>query len=241
MPPECVDGDSVSFPYDASEKLRRVLRARKGDVVTVLDGSGFERKVRLDTVDQGFCAATVLATGQGFGEPLIFITLYQALLKSSRFEYALQKGVESGVSKFVPYVCERTEMALPGDSRKRRWRKIIKEASEQSGRSLIPELSETVSFETAVRSVSCSAIIPWEEEKGSLLRGVLTKILGNNPTEDSKLAIFIGPAGGFTFEEILLAKEAGIIPVSLGSRILRSETAGVFTVASVLYEAGEMG
>ena len=62
VPPECVDGDSVHFPYEASEKLRRVLRARRGDVVTVLDGSGFERTVRLDTVDQGFCAATVLAT-----------------------------------------------------------------------------------------------------------------------------------------------------------------------------------
>ena len=241
VPPECVDGDSVHFPYEASEKLRRVLRARRGDVVTVLDGSGFERTVRLDTVDQGFCAATVLATGQGFAEPLVFITLYQALLKSDRFDYALQKGVEVGVSKFVPYVCERTEVTLPGDSKKKRWRRIIKEASEQSGRAVIPELTETVSFETAVKSVSCPAIIPWEEEKGSLLRRVLAKILENKPTADSKLAIFIGPVGGFTFEEIHLAEEAGIIPVSLGNRILRSETAGIFTVATVLYEAGEMG
>jgi len=182
-----------------------------------------------------------MKTVEGKGEPAVSVTLYQALIKSDRFEYALQKGVEVGVSRFVPFISERTEVESPSNSRLTRWRRIIREAAEQSGRSILPELEMSGSLKCFLKSVSGAAIIPWEQKSITGIRQVLAEFHKNEKLRCSEVSVFIGPVGGFTHDEIQLAEQSGVIPVSLGSRILRSETAGVAAALTILYEAGEMG
>ena len=138
---ESLTGEKVHLPAHVSEQLSRVLRAKNGDEVILLDSSGLERFVRLDSVERHSCVGTVVKTVKGKGEPTVSVSLYQALIKSDRFEYALQKGVEVGVSRFVPFISERTEVESPSKPRLTRWRRIIREAAEQSGfPETLPEL-----------------------------------------------------------------------------------------------------
>ena len=233
--------EKVYLPAHVSEQLFRVLRAKNGDEVILLDNSGLERFVRLDSVEKHSCVGTVVKTAKGQGEPTVSVSLYQALIKSERFEYALQKGVEVGVSRFVPFISERTEVESPSKSRLTRWRRIIREAAEQSGRSILPELEMSGSLNFFLKSVSGAAIIPWEQENVIGIRQVLSEYYKNEGPGCSEVSIFIGPVGGFTRDEIHLAEQSGVRPVSLGSRILRAETAGVAAALAIFYEAGEMG
>ena len=162
------------------------------------------------------------------------------MIRPERFEYALQKGVEVGISKFVPFICERTEFSNPGDSKISRWERIIKEASEQSGRSLVPELSQTIEFSDLIVNLSPVALIPWEEEKKESIATILSDFHQNQSMKGSSVDIVIGPVGGFTSQEVFDAVENGAISVSLGGRILRAETAGIVAAVSVLYEFKDM-
>ena len=238
---ESLTRDKVHLPPNVSEQLSRVLRAKNGDEVILLDNSGLERFVRLDSVEKHSCVGTVVKTAEGQGEPTVSVSLYQALIKSDRFEYALQKGVEVGVSRFIPFISERTEVEAPSNSRLTRWRRIIREAAEQSGRSILPELEISGSLNFFLKSVSSAAIIPWEQKNVTGIRQVLSELYKNEEPRCSEVSVFIGPVGGFTHDEIHLAEQSGVIPVSLGSRILRAETAGVAAALAIFYEAGEMG
>jgi 16S rRNA (uracil1498-N3)-methyltransferase len=238
---ESLTGEKVHLPAHVSEQLSRVLRAKNGDEVILLDSSGLERFVRLDSVERHSCVGTVVKTVEGKGEPTVSVSLYQALIKSDRFEYALQKGVEVGVSRFVPFISERTEVESPSKPRLTRWRRIIREAAEQSGRSILPQLEMSGSLNFFLKSVSGAAIIPWEQENIIGIRHVLAEFYKNEKLRCNEVSVFIGPVGGFTPDEIHLAQQSGVIPVSLGNRILRAETAGVAAALTILYEAGEMG
>ena len=240
LDPSAIKNNSVYFPNDISSQIKRVLRLRKGDEVIVFNGDGVDYKVILEVVDTQTSIGSVTSTANTLKEPEIFITLYQALLRPERYEYALQKGVEVGVSKFVPFTCERTEFSNPGDSKITRWERIIKEAAEQSGRSLLPQLSETMEFSELIMKLNPVALIPWEEENEESIAGVLSELHQNQSMKGSSVDIVIGPVGGFTSEEVSDAVENGAISVSLGRRILRAETAGIVTAVSVLYEFKDM-
>jgi 16S rRNA (uracil1498-N3)-methyltransferase len=171
-------------------------------------------------------------------EPGTKITLYQALLKGSNFEFVLQKCTEIGVAVFVPVICERCVAGEPDGKRLSRWRNIIIKAAEQSRRGKLPVLHNPVSFTRACRSASGISLLPWEGEK---TRSIGDALQGYHQTEKiPKFSIFIGPEGGFSSHEVDIAQSCGIEPVSLGPRILRAETAGLVTAAVTLYEFGEM-
>ncbi|MEC7733286.1 MAG: RsmE family RNA methyltransferase [Chloroflexota bacterium] len=235
-----IQNNAVYFPNDISSQIKRVLRLRIGDEVIVFNGDGVDYKVILEVVDTNNSVGSVISTVNGLKEPEIFITLYQALIRPERYEYALQKGVEVGISKFVPFTCERTEFSNPGDSKITRWERIIKEASEQSGRSLVPELSQTIEFSNLIANLSPVALIPWEEEKKGSIGTILSELRQNQSMKGSSVDIVIGPVGGFTSQEVSDAVENGAISVSLGGRILRAETAGIVAAVSVLYEFKSM-
>ena len=235
-----VKNNAVYFPRDTSLQIKRVLRLRKGDEVVVFSEDGVDYRVLLEVVDTKASIGSVISTINSLEEPEIFITLYQALLRPERYEYALQKGVEVGISKFVPFTCERTEFSDPGDSKIIRWKRIIKEASEQSGRSFIPQLSRTVDFSDLIMNLGPVALIPWEDEKKESIRDILSNLHENQSMKGSSVDIVIGPAGGFTSQEVLNAVEHGAISVSLGGRILRAETAGIVAAVAVLYEFDHM-
>jgi 16S rRNA (uracil1498-N3)-methyltransferase len=191
------------------------------------------------------------------------IVLCQGLLKSARFEWVLEKGTELGVSVFAPILCRRSMAGLEdaGPSKQQRWQRIIQEAAEQSGRSRLPELLPIRPLMHALNDIppGALAIMPWDEEHNRTLYDVLNSAASithvgagevlsgegtlaspsavESPTHPSPtVVLFIGPEGGLMAEEVALAQRHGVQVVSLGSRILRAETAALAAVASVMYE-----
>ena len=117
-----------------------------------------------------------------------------------------------------------------------RWRRIIKEAAEQSGRSVVPELSDPILFSNMIKNLNSVVLIPWEEEKNQSIRQILSKLRQDPGLDVTYIDLIIGPVGGFTSQEVLDAADYGATSVSLGKRILRSETAGIVAAVTVLYE-----
>lgn len=242
--PDCMDGTLVRLPEPVTSQLRRVLRARPGDEVLVLDDSGWEYLVRLDVTSAARAEGTILSKRESRGEPSTKVTLYQAVLKSDRFEHVLQKGVEVGVSAFVPTTCSRSVPRIRDEgfsgARYARWRKIIAEAAEQSGRGRLPSLFPPMTFPDACEAAGGCALLPWEGEQETSLKSVL-RSWRNEGVDASSVAVFIGPEGGLEAEEVRQARSKGVVPVGLGARTLRSETAGIVTAAALMYELGELG
>ena len=238
--PDCIDGQDVTLPDNVARQLARVLRLKPGDRIIVLDDSGWEYVVTLTAVDSNAAQGVVTDKRVSSGDPLVRLVLYQGMLKSDRFEFVLQKGTELGVSTFVPVSCARSVAKSDSANRSVRWRKIITEAAEQSGRGRIPALEKPSEFFSACDAYGGLAIVPWEEEVDTGLRSVLRRWKAAD-LGISSVSVFIGPEGGFTREEVEYARSKGVVAVSLGKRILRAETAGIAAAAAVLYELGELG
>ena len=234
---QCIHGETVFFPKHVSFQLDKVLRSVVGDNVIVCDGSGTEYLVTIDQINRAKCVGHVVNTKIVDKEPSLNVHLYQALIKPDRYEYALQKGVEIGVNSFTPFTCTRSELRDISCNRMRRWKSIIMESAEQSGRTRLPVLNDLLPFSVALRSSIGMVLIPWEEEHQVGIKDVFNMVRRD---ELSDVSVFIGPVGGFTADEINEAKKMGSLSVSLGSRILRSETAGVIASAILLYEVGDM-
>ena len=235
----------MHLPEQVSRQLRRVLRARPGDEIVLLDDSGLEFGAVVEILETGEARARVTSQSKSVGEPKVLITLYQALLKTDRFELVLQKCTELGVSRFVPMNCGRSvpRAQAEGSSRYERWRRIVREAAEQSGRGRIPIVEGPLEFVRACEGAESPALIPWEGERELGLRQALGALrsIAANPGDRGNLSLFIGPEGGFTEDEVRLARTQGITSVTLGKRILRAETAGIATVAAAMYELEELG
>jgi 16S rRNA (uracil1498-N3)-methyltransferase len=195
--------------------------------------------VELVKTGRGRLEGVVRSKALAEGEPRTGITLYQALLKGQGFDLVLQKCTEIGVVDFVPMICERCVPGEPPASRLDRWRSIILEAAQQSRRGRLPILHDIMSFQYACKAAVGLAILPWEEESAQSIGSVL---VGLPKTKDGhSIGIFIGPEGGFSAGEVEHAWNCGIMPVSLGRRILRAETAGLVSAAVTLYELGDLG
>jgi 16S rRNA (uracil1498-N3)-methyltransferase len=242
--PEVLARQPVLLSGAQAHQIRRVLRLRPGDRVTLLDNHGWAYEAVLIACGETDAMLQTDRRWTAEGEPRTHITLFQAVLKGEQFGWALQKGTEVGVSRFVPMVCERNVVSdLDAVEQKRgRWERIIREAAEQSGRGRLPELAPAQPFARAVclpppTDSGLRRLIPWEGERVTGLRDAL---VGCNFARGARIQIFVGPEGGFTEEEVWLAQRAGVQPVTLGPRILRGETAGIVAAAVVLYEAGEL-
>lgn len=241
--PNAIAGQTVTFPEDTVHQISRVLRMQPGDRVVVLDNSGWERVVELEAIGRRDAAGQVVDKRLATGEPQVKITLYQSMLKKSKFELVLQKCTELGVVSFVPVISSRTVVGSLGgvsENKLERWERIITEAAEQCRRGRRPTLEDAQMFNHALSQAQRRGglmLVPWEEEDSRSLKDVLQPDeVGERPLS---IGIFIGPEGGFEEEEVALAKEAGAISVTLGPRILRAETAAIAVTAAVLYEFGE--
>jgi len=198
----------------------------------------------LELVTAGEVRGQVVARRPAGAEARVRITLYQALLKLDKFEWVLQKGTEVGVAAFQPIVSKRVVREAVSAKQMERWQRIMREAAEQSGRGLTPPLREPAAFEQAVQNVGRDAlgIIPYEEERAQSLREVLrpTDLTGFQNPSGLQVHLFIGPEGGFTPEEVEMARQRAVVPVTLGPRILRAETAGLVAASVILYECGDL-
>jgi 16S rRNA (uracil1498-N3)-methyltransferase len=236
VPPESIGRVGVLFPQESAQQIRRVLRLRPGSEVAVLDGLGWEYRVKLETVSNEKVWGRLEDRQPAGGEPVLQVTLYLSLTQREKFEWALQKCTEVGVSTFVPVISDRT---LSRDKDKAlqkmdRWTRILREAAEQCGRGLVPQITEPLALEEALQQATDAnlpAVFLWENEQERLLYSWLQEYEGE-VRGANRLGLFVGPEGGFSDEEAAQAVERGIQTVSLGARILRMETAAV--VASAL-------
>jgi len=262
VPPTVLTGQPVTLTGDQAHQIRRVLRLRLGERVTLLDGRGRACEAILVAYGDEDVKFQVVRHWAATGEPRTHITLFQAVLKGEHFAWALQKGTEVGVSRFVPTVCARN---VVGDveaieQKRKRWERIIQEAAEQSGRARLPELAPTQLFTQAISSRPAPqapltgagtggdfpvprlereevGLILWE---GECTMGLYDALACCNFAGGARIQVFVGPEGGFTNGEVQLAQRYGVCPVTLGPRTLRAETAGVVATALILYEAGEI-
>lgn len=231
VPPSTIQENWVTLPEATAHQIRNVLKMRMGTSIVVLDNQGWEYVVELKEIERKYVRGQVVEKRQAGGEPTIEVTLYQAILKKHNFELVLQKCTEIGVTCFVPMITERTVVSDIKDSKFDRWERILTEAAEQSRRGKIPHLREPIGFEAVVAELSHYnvALIPYENEQKQGLRDFLQQ-----KTDVNSVAILIGPEGGFSAAEIMQAKAA--FPVTLGSRILRAETAAMVASSLLLYE-----
>jgi len=238
LPVDWIAESTVVITGKPVHQIRNVLRLGVGDRIIVLDNSGWQHEVELKIVEATRVEGKVLSKSQANTEPRTKITLYQALLKGSNFEFVLQKCTEIGVAGFVPFISERSMARAPDSKKLGRWRSIITEAAELSRRGKLPVLQSPTSFTDACKSASGISILPWEGEK---LRSISDVLRNHQKTgNDSAISIFIGPEGGFSSDEVEFARSYGIVPVSLGRRILRAETAGLVAATITLYEFGDL-
>lgn len=236
-----VAGEERALPREVAQQVSRVLRLRVGETILLLDGEGWAFPLRLTGSAPGEVRGIVGDGQRVESEPRVAVTLYAAPLKGDHYAYALQKATEIGAAAFVPIVTERTVAGEASATKLERWRRIVREAAEQSGRGRIPAVSEPVPFAAACEGTVASvpALIPWEAEAERGLRATLAALAAERG-QPGALSLFIGPEGGFSTAEIALARSAGIVPVTLGRRILRAETATAVATALTLAAVGEM-
>lgn len=240
--PETVAAGQIVLHGPIAHQICRVLRMRPGERVVLLDGSGQEFETELSLVRPERIEGQVLERRAARSEPCVRLCLYQAMLKANRFEFVLQKGTELGVAEFIPLITERAVVSRAGAIRKKRerWERIIREAAEQSGRGRLPGLRDPMPFDRACAHIRQSGglfAMPWEEAR--LGGGVALKTLLRQP-DASSVHLIIGPEGGLTPAEAQMARDHGIPWVTMGSRVLRAETAALAAAVIVLHEMGDL-
>lgn len=241
IPPDWIRGETVWLGDDVAHQLRHVLRLRPGARVVVLDDRGWEYEVQLVAVERQEARGNILARRPASGEPPVQLTLAQAVLKKDNFEWVLQKGTEVGVARFVPLITARTVAA--GDdgvsaAKQERWARIVREAAEQSRRGALPVVDAPLALGAALDSLSADlTLIAWEEERATSLREAVAPL---RAADAPQVTVFVGPEGGFTADEVAQAQARGAVPVTLGARILRAETAATAAALLVFYELGAL-
>lgn len=231
-------GSEVALPAALRHQINRVLRFRHGDRAIFFDGSGFDFTVEFGDPSAGETVARVVGRQRSLAEPATRVTLYVAPLKGDHFSWTLQKGTEVGAVAFVPIVTARTIAAADGadGGKLERWRRIVREAAEQSGRGVVPRVVQPLSFAAACELAGPRgpALIAWEHERQRALSDAI------RPRGSSTgVGLFIGPEGGFTPDEIATARDFGIESITLGPRVLRAETAAIVATVATLIAAGD--
>jgi len=246
VPPATLTGIDIAISGETARQIVRVLRMQPGDVVCLLDGLGFEYVVALEGLARHEVSGRLVEKRKGEGESVARITLDLSLLnKADKVEWALQKCTELGAAGFEAVVAARSIADAPGPARIERWQRIIQEAAEQSGRSLLPTLTETATLAQIIHRGAVAGKGHTNRRHTVLMPALgatcsIAEALQGVEREHADIGILIGPEGGFTEDEVRAAGEAGITPVTLGARTLRAETAAVTALALALYELGEM-
>lgn len=230
----------ISIIGEDVNHIKNVLRLKTGDNLLVSDGSGMDYVVKLERFEPDRIKTTIIQANINKSESPVNVTLFQGIPKSDKMDLIIQKCVELGVNKIVPVITERTIVKIENqkDAIKKtdRWQKIILEAAKQCNRGIVPQIVLPVNFDTALKLAAEAelGIIPYEKEAANGLRRYLKQGIKN-------VSVIIGPEGGFTENEIKKAESMGIKPVTLGPRILRTETAGITMMSILMYELGDIG
>lgn len=239
VPPDTIAGPEVRLGGDLAHQIVRVLRLRRGEKIVLLNSKREEYDVELLEVGAEDVTGRVVGRREASREPLVHLTLALALLKGDRFEEVLEAATQLGVAVVRPFVSERCVVRDVSAPKAQRWARVAIEAAETSRRTVVPEIAEVVAFADVCRAADGydGFVVPWEGERSRALHVALHDIrMTHAHAESPRLMVAIGPEGGLSHEEALLAEEHGAHVVTLGPRILRSETAAIAAVAQILYE-----
>ncbi|MEG0570641.1 MAG: RsmE family RNA methyltransferase [Oscillospiraceae bacterium] len=233
---KAVTDSHITISGDDAKHIIKVLRKKVGDKITVCDTVGFDYECEIELLSDEVLLK-VLEKSPNLTEPTCFVTLYQALPKSDKMEFIIQKAVELGVSRIVPVSSEFCVAKIDKTSQAKkleRFNKIAVSAAEQSGRGIIPQVTEVVTFTKAIEqmSLSESAILFYEN--------ATTHIKNEVSPEKKSVAFMIGSEGGFSVTEVEFAKKNNVKIISLGSRILRCETAPIVGATLIMNLTGNM-
>ena len=231
-----VAADTLTILGDDVNHMKNVLRMKSGETFTAADENGMFYQCQVEELDKQQVTAKILAKEEGGSELSSKIYLFQGLPKSDKMELIIQKAVELGAFQIVPVATKRAIVKLDAKkeaSKLKRWQAIAEGAAKQSGRMLIPQISEVKTYAEALQMAKelDVNVIPYECAKG--MAG--TREIFGSIKPGMSVGIFIGPEGGWEESEVEKAKELGISPVTLGKRILRTETAGLTTLSILMY------
>ena len=230
-----ITGDDVKHIY-------KVLRLNEGDIININDGEGTEYLGEILEVNKSQANVRLKEKVELNNESQINISLYQGLPKSAKMDLIVQKATELGVKKITPIITDRVIVKNElGEFKKTdRWKRIALEACKQSKRSIIPEVNTPIEFEELLLELKTMdlIVVPYENQAGFGIKNML-KVIEKETIRN--IAIIIGPEGGFENKEIDILKELGAHIVTLGPRILRTETAGFVTSSILMYELSDMG
>lgn len=242
---EAAVGDYVRVVGAVARQIAVVLRLRPNERIALLADTGWIVEVALTEVTSAAVIGRVERRALAGGEPRLKITLWQGLPKADKFEFVLQKGVEIGVAAFAPMATQRsvaTNLAAAQGPKLDRWRRIIVEAAEQSGRGRLPTLAPIVLFSQACASVSGLSLIADPDPAHRGLRAIVADHFEQSGQPPPlSVNVMIGPEGGFDPAEIEIARGYGIVPIGLGPRVLRTETAGLAIATALLWASGDFG
>lgn len=241
IPKENIKEDTITITGGDVAHISRVLRMGRGDMLTLCDGKGMDYEAEIENITADCIECGIVKKQKSNSEPDIKVTLAQGIPKAAKMDYIIQKTTELGISRIIPCTLARCVVKLENrkaeEKKAERWQKISEEAAKQSGRGIIPEVSMPMSLDRVIDEIcGCDIVfVPYECEEENNLRDVLTSC--PNP---KNAAFIIGPEGGFDISEIEKIRNAGITTVTLGKRILRTETAGEAALAMIMYEIGDI-
>lgn len=221
--------DEAALSGDEAKHCSRVLRAKVGDFISVFDGEGRSAEAEIRSVARDRVA---LRLGEFVVEPppAVEVVLAQAVIKGKAMDWLLQKAVELGVSGIQP-LATRHAVVHPGEGKEEKWQRVVLESCKQCGRSRMPRVSPVLEFGDFLKKTPRETrIIASLEAEAKPLRGVLSKMEGKG-----KLIVLVGPEGDFSPEEYAASLDFGCLPVSLGSAVLRSETAAIYCLSAATY------
>lgn len=229
----------VQLTGEIAHRLLRVLRLQIGDLLILFDPNGEEWVAKIIASKPELVEMQLMERSPSQREHPIVVGLFQAIPKGERMDFIVQKATELGVRRIVPMLTRRTVVQLSAErakAKRNRWERIAQAAAEQCGGQFVPEIALPQTFQQALQEAAASDVwLLFYEAAEEPLRNVLEecKVVQN-------VAVMVGPEGGFDPEEVITAQQHGARLVSLGKRILRTETAAIIAVALVLYELGVM-
>ncbi len=234
--PDQIEESRIRIQGKDVNHIKNVLRMRCGEEILISNGIDRDYHCRITEISQDQVVSEILGVDQEGTELPARLFLFQGLPKSDKMELIIQKAVELGVYQIIPVVTKRTIVKLDAkkeESKLKRWNSICESAAKQSKRIIIPEVTKTMTLKEALNyagEFDCS-MIPYELAEGM----AATKAVVSRIKSGMSVGIFIGPEGGFEEDEIELASSMGVEPVSLGKRILRTETAGLTALSVLMY------
>lgn len=239
-PPENISSSSISLDVDESHHLTRVLRLGAGVIVRVFDGAGREYECQVRVAARSGVELAIISEVVEPVESRLRVTLAQALVKNDKFDLVTQKATELGVSRIVPLLTAHSEVVRSeerGEKRTKRWERISLEALKQCGRRQLVEITQPQSWEEYCLTDSSEVRLILSERGGRML----ASITAETARSPRSVSLAVGPEGGWDEKELELGCAKGWLPVHLGPRILRTETAGIVGAALVQFLFGDLG